>query len=71
MAKQRKREKGGPAVQLLIRLPLEVDERLEADARRCRPSKTRQVEAILVEFYKMVSTDLQDSRDRAQKTDGE
>src|SRR5215469_13409824 len=52
MAKQRKREKGGPAVQLLIRLPLEVDERLEADARRCRPSKTRQVEAILVEFYK-------------------
>jgi len=45
---------------------MEVDERLEADARRCRRSKTRQVEAILVEFYKMVSTDLQESRDRAK-----
>jgi len=59
MAKQRKREKGGPAVQFLIRLPLEVDARLEEDARRCRRSKTRQVEAILMEFYEMESTDLQ------------
>ena len=66
MAKQRRREKSGPSVQFLIRLPMEVDERLEADARRCRRSKTRQVEAILVEFYKMVSTDLQESRDRAK-----
>jgi hypothetical protein len=68
MAKQRKREKNEPARQFLIRLPLEVDERLEADARRCRRSKTRQVEAILVEFYEMVSTDLQESRSRAQPT---
>ena len=66
MVKQRKREKPEPARQFLIRLPLEVDERLEADARRCRRSKTRQVEAILVEFYQMVSTDLQESRDRAK-----
>ena len=68
MAKQRKREKNEPARQFLIRLPLEVDERLEADARRCRRSKTRQVEAILVEFYEMVSTDLQESRSRAKPT---
>lgn len=68
MTKQRKREKNEPARQFLIRLPLEVDERLEADARRCRRSKTRQVEAILVEFYEMVSTDLQESRSRAKPT---
>jgi len=67
MAKQTKREKYQPARQFLIRLPLEVDERLEADARRCRRSKTRQVEAILVEFYEMVSTDLQQSRDRGRQ----
>jgi hypothetical protein len=41
-------------------LPLEVDARLEEDARRCRRSKTRQVEAILVDFYGMESTDLQE-----------
>jgi hypothetical protein len=61
MAKPRK-PKAEPARQFLIRLPLEVDARLEEDARRCRRSKTRQVEAILVEFYQMVSTDLQDAR---------
>jgi hypothetical protein len=60
MATHGKREKHEPARQFLIRLPLEVDARLEDDARRCRRSKTRQVEAILVDFYGMESTDLQE-----------
>jgi len=60
MATYGKREKHEPARQFLIRLPLEVDARLEEDARRCRRSKTRQVEAILVDFYGMESTDLQE-----------
>src|SRR5215831_12321815 len=60
MATHGKREKHEPARQFLIRLPLEVDARLEEDARRCRRSKTRQVEAILVDFYGMESTDLQE-----------
>src|SRR5215470_15910488 len=60
MATQGKREKHEPARQFLIRLPLEVDAALEEDARRCRRSKTRQVEAILVDFYGMESTDLQE-----------
>jgi len=64
MAKTNKHEKPEPARQFLIRLPLEVDARLADDARRCRRSKTRQVEAILVEFYEMSSTDLQNGRSR-------
>jgi predicted DNA-binding protein len=68
MVKQRKSEKSLPTTQFLIRLPLEVDERLEEDARRCRRSKTRQVEAILMEFYNMESSDLESPRGRGKST---
>jgi hypothetical protein len=42
----------------LIRLPDEVWEALTKDAARCRRSVTRQLEAILVAYYRLENVDL-------------
>ena len=58
MVKLRKSYRDEPGRYVMLKLPVELDESLGEDARRCRRSKSAQVEAILIEYYKTDSTDL-------------
>ncbi|HXG66502.1 MAG TPA: hypothetical protein VNO70_15490 [Blastocatellia bacterium] len=47
-------------VQVLVRLSAEVYNALERDAKRCRRSNTKQVEAILTAYYELENVELRE-----------
>jgi hypothetical protein len=61
MATLKRRHRDEPGRYVMLKLPVELEEKLSEDARRCRRSKSAQVEAILVEFYAIDSTRIKKS----------
>jgi len=60
MGRKRKESVSENEVQVLIRLPKFIDDNLEYDSARCRPSKKAQVEAILIAYYQLYDLELRD-----------